>query len=706
MSTKQLSRRQARWAEFLSEFNFIIKYRPGVQGTKPDSLTRRTGDVPDGVDDDRIQQQQQQLLKDHMYEKPPKGVEVATILLPMDDGSEYACYLAHVINDTLEIEVANLACLMYDLSEETCSGDSEELLTVALDRSDDGGDELKSDWEPATHGDSHNAREPDAERESLAAEDVIKQVREATLTDDVIQRIITCKDEKRQRLPLDLMKAGVKLDLASCRHEDGLLYLRDRVFVPDDDALRAKIISLYHETRTGGHGGRHATYEKIARHYFWPHMTDTVARYTRNCLICQRSKPFKEGRHGLLNPLPIPDTYWNSISVDFITPLPPTTYYGRTYNHIMVVVDRLSKKKKFVPLQSLDVEAVVQAFIECIWREEGYPAEVISDRGAQFTSHFWKRLCERIGTRPKLSSSHHPETDGQTEIANAALKQFLRAFVHYDQGNWAELLPFAEFQANNSVSTTTGVTPFYATKGYHPRSGMEPPTTTPPLGWKAARDSKAADALVKRISDVKEFLAWNASWAQAKMEEQANRHRLPSPEWREGDYVMLDARNVRTRQHSKGLSPKNLGPFKVLASYKGRAYKLDFSDHDDLRTVYPVFHPWLLHAVEGKPLPGQRQVPQGPVDVSPEGDSYEINDILDSKLDRRSLDPATGKKGLLKYLVKWSGYDKPDWIQYTDATGCLELIHKYHERHPNVALPPGLRSIVAHEEHMAYLWIE
>jgi hypothetical protein len=54
---------------------------------------------------------------------------------------------------------------------------------------------------------------------------------------------------------------------------------------------------------------------------------------------------------------------------------------------------------------------------------------------------------------------------------------------------------------------------------------------------------------------------------------------------------MLDARNIRTRQHNKGLSPKNLGLFKVLESFKGKAYKLNFSEHDDLRQVYLVFYP-------------------------------------------------------------------------------------------------------------------
>jgi hypothetical protein len=705
MTTKQLSRRQARWAEFLSEFNFIIKYRPGKQGTKPDSLTRRTGDIPDGVDDDRIQQQQQQLLKDHMYESPPDdSVAVAVLISDLDGGSRQACHLALVITDTLELDVSDLACWLYALSEEMCCGDSLELLTTALEgEPEDDGDEQMSHWEPVHDGDSDGAREPIAQGNLLDAKGIIERVRAATEEDDILQQIISCKEQGKQRLPYELIKAGLKLDLSNCRHAQGIVYVRDRVYVPEG-SLRTQAVALYHETLPGGHGGRHATYEKLARHFFWPFMTATVAQYVRNCLTCQRSKPHKEGKHGLLNPLPIPDRYWNSISIDFITPLPATTFYGRTYQHIMVIVDRFSKKKRFVPLQTLEVEEVVQAFIEHVWREEGFPDEVISDRGAQFTSHFWKRLCDRVGTRPKMSTSHHPETDGQTEVANAALKQFLRAFVHYDQSNWAELLPFAEFQANNTVNTS-GFTASYATKGYHPRSGLEPPTPTHVTGWKAVRDTKAADALLKRISDVKEHLTWSLSWAQSKMEEQANRLRSPAPELRPGDLVMLDARNVRTRQHSKGLSPKNLGPFKVLESFQGKAYKLDFSEHEDLRQIYPVFHPWLLHPYDDQPLPGQRQEPQGPVDVDEEGDLYEVEDILDAKVDRRRKDTQTGKKGVLRYLVKWTGWDKPDWLDYTDVTGCSELLTKYHERHPEVEMPPSLRYIGAHTEHLAYLWM-
>lgn len=264
--------------------------------------------MPAGVDDDRIQQQQQQLLKDHMFEKPTPEERVHAITLTQpDDGCHYAIDLALAFCDNLEMNVVKLMESMYSLGEETCCG-SEELLTVALDgesESDGDGDGCREpgNWDDMIH------REPVEGRDHLDASAVLDRIREVTSRDDTLQRIIRCKEEKKQRLPYDLIKGGLKLELCHCRYADGIVRVRDRVYVPSDEALRAQVVALHHETLPGGHSGRHGTYEKLMRHYYWPGMTSTVAQYVRNCLTCQRSKPHKEGKHGLLNPLPIPDTY-------------------------------------------------------------------------------------------------------------------------------------------------------------------------------------------------------------------------------------------------------------------------------------------------------------------------------------------------------------------------------------------------------------
>ena len=522
-----------------------------------------------------------------------------------------------------------------------------------------------------------------------------------------MQSIIASKQAGLRRILYALIKEGIQVELGDCEYKDGLLYVRKKIFVPFDEELRAELIRRNHNLIASGHGGKHATFARVARYYYWPRITDTVARYVKNCHVCARAKPHKEGKHGLLNPLPIADRYWISISIDFITPLPECTFMGVTYRHIMVVVDRLSKKKKFIPLTGLSVKEVVDAFIVFVWREEGYPVDIISDRGTQFVSHFWARLCTRIGTKPRLSTSHHPETDGQTEIANAALKAYLRAYVHYDQKDWVQFLPFAEFQANSDASQSTGMSAFEATKGYLPRSGTEPAGEYPAdASWKAQRDTKAADALVARIQKLQEFLKDHLVWAQARMEKHANAHRQPAPAFREGDWVFLDARNIKTRRASQGLDNKNLGPYQIKRCCGNKAYELDL--HGDLKGLFPVFHPWLLHLDERRPLAGQRQKPQGPVQVDEEGfEHHEVEDVLDSKIDKRCVDPQTGKRGgLLSYLVKWTGHEEPTWEPYHNLVNCSEAVRDYHRRDSTKPGPhKTFRYRQAHSETIAAMFL-
>lgn len=377
MTTKQLNRRQARWAEFLSEFNFKISYRSGVQGTKPDSLTRRVGDLPEDDNDDRRKYQHQVMLKREN----------------LDEGIMQAVNLAPMLLDEKEISVLELASMIYDFCETGINGE-ESLEELSPDASGSAEESLEESAAPVT------------------SSELVDQVKDKYQSDDIVLRIMAAKTANQARIPHDLTKKGVRIELGDCQIHDQMLYVGSRLYVPDDPELKTKIIKHIHESPPGGHAGRSSTYDRVSSHYYWPKMTDTIARYVKSCHACKRSKAYREGKQGLLKPLPIPERYWQDISVDFITPLSVCSRFGRRFEHIMVVVDRLSKKKKFIPLDSLEVDAVVQAFIEWIWREEGYSSTIISDRGIQFIAHFWRRLCQRIGIKPKLSTAFHPETDG------------------------------------------------------------------------------------------------------------------------------------------------------------------------------------------------------------------------------------------------------------------------------------------------------
>jgi len=132
-------------------------------------------------------------------------------------------------------------------------------------------------------------------------------------------------------------------------------------------------------------------------------------------------------------------------------------------------VNRLIKQAIFTPTHSsIDASALAQLFVQNIFSKHSIPSHVMSDRGMEFVSKFFKSLAQALDMRLYFSAGYHPKADGQTECRNQTLEQYLQTYCDYQQTNWAKLLPLAEFTYNNTSSSTTGMSPFFANKGYHP----------------------------------------------------------------------------------------------------------------------------------------------------------------------------------------------------------------------------------------------
>ncbi|KAI1513832.1 rve multi-domain protein [Pyrenophora tritici-repentis] len=623
------------------------------------------------------------LFNPHLAHQLPErrpGVDpecrVATFSFHFDGGSRHAVYLANALGDELRTSPVSLAMMMYQDSE---TDDFSDEYLFAL------GDTAEVDDTSAAP-----LTEPDT---SLDEANILQTVRQAYPDDDIVQVILKAKADGQRRIPYHLIHGPnrIRLELGDCSIHDGVFYVKKKVYIPESGTLRTRIIERVHRSYCGGHSGKHGSYDMLNRWYYWPKMINDVAQYVKNCLACRRLKSYRDGKHGLLHPLPIPERYWSSISMDYITHLPPCTDNGRTYTNVLVIVDRLSKKKKFIPVVDLKVDTLVKAFVEYVWREEGYPDSIVSDRGAQFLSHFWTRLCQRLGTKPKLSTGYHPETDGQTENANAWLKQYLRSYINYEQDNWALFLPMAEFEANNAINASTGTTAFRLTKGYDPKSGLEPPKVNTGLTAPARRDQDNANKFAEKLDALRKALRLELQWSQAKQAEYANDARLPAPEFKVGDQVMLDARNFRTTRPSLSLDFKNRGPFTVTRVIDNMAYELLLPP--EMGKLHNVFHPWLLHLHEEAPLPGQLRdsAPAEFADPDEEdGTSYEVEAVLDSRVNKRLKDPYS-RSGLLQYLVRWTNYpagtDNPSWEPYMNLVDSADIVQQYHESRPKAPGP-------------------
>src|SRR5260221_715283 len=154
-----------------------------------------------------------------------------------------------------------------------------------------------------------------------------------------------------------------------------------------------------------------------------------------------------------------------------------------------------------------------------------------------------------------FTSGYHLEGDRQTEHANQVLEQYLWVYMNYQQDDWATLLPMAKFTYNNATNATTGVSPFFTNKGYHPEFTVDLQVET---------SSAEAQAFMADLERIQAELKENIAQAQERYQKNTDKHRMEAPELKIGDQAYVKAKFFRTRWPSKKLLEKNLGPYDMI----------------------------------------------------------------------------------------------------------------------------------------------
>lgn len=257
--------------------------------------------------------------------------------------------------------------------------------------------------------------------------------------------------------------------------QQGILRFRGRVWLGNNKSQQ-HIMQALHDSALGGHSGFPATYRRIKHLFAWPGMKQ-IKTYVQTCQICQQAKPERVKYPGLLHPLPVAKRCRDMASLDFIEGLPTS---GR-FSCILVVVDTFSKYAHFIALaHPYTAHQIAQLYLDQIYKLHGMPESLVSDRDPIFTSHVWKELFKLQKVELRMSTAHHPQSDGQTERVNQCLETYLRCFVHSCPKTWSKWLPLAEFWYNSSFHSTLGKTPFQVVYGQEPRQlGILPANGTP-----------------------------------------------------------------------------------------------------------------------------------------------------------------------------------------------------------------------------------
>ena len=336
MTTKKLTPRQVRWAEFLLEFNFVISYQSGKKNNKADALTRKPNKRPTDDENERRKHSLRMLL-------PPNRIDYRAELQP-----------------------------------------------------------IKED----------HANRTDSDTDSNASDETSplpERVMESNRNNELCSKIrLYLANPKGLEKP--------KVYLKSLRVENRLLMKGNRLWVVNKDQLQLKVVKKIHDQPTVGHLGTEKMLEMARRHYYLSGMKEMIQQFIRNCHVCKKAKAAQDTYHSLLQPLPLPKRAWTDITIDFVMGLSKYEAYRQIYDAILMVIDRLSKEKYYIPCSEEDertsVEAIVDLFLQDVWSKHGLPISMTSDRGPQFVSKMWDFLCKLLEITAKLSTAFHPETDG------------------------------------------------------------------------------------------------------------------------------------------------------------------------------------------------------------------------------------------------------------------------------------------------------
>ncbi|GKE29399.1 putative reverse transcriptase domain-containing protein [Tanacetum coccineum] len=214
-----------------------------------------------------------------------------------------------------------------------------------------------------------------------------------------------------------------------------------RSWIPRFGDLRSLIMHESHMSKYSIHSGLDKMYQDLKKLYWWPNMKAKIATYVIKCLTCAKVKAKCQKPSGLLVQPVIPETD--------------------------------------------SMEKLTRQYLKEVVSRHGVPVSIISNRGSKFTSHFWQSLNKALGTQLDMSTTYHPQTDGQSKRTIQTLEDMLRACVIDFRKGWDRHLPLVEFSYNNNYHTSIKAAPFEALYGQKCRS---------PICWAEIKKRIQADS--------------------------------------------------------------------------------------------------------------------------------------------------------------------------------------------------------------------
>lgn len=371
-----------------------------------------------------------------------------------------------------------------------------------------------------------------------------------------------------------------------------------------------------------------------------------VKEYVQSCSTCVRFKSSSLRKNGLLMPLPVPNECWEIVGMDFVTGLP----VSKGYDAILVVVDLLSKRPKYVPTHTTATAPdTAVLFFDTVVRNHGLPQGIVSDRDPKFTSSMWTALMRIMGVKLRMTTSYRAQADGQVERQNRVLEDALRCMVSLHGTDWVDVLGTVEFAHSTLVSSSTKMSPFEIDTGRVARM---------PIGAATTRNDYAKNFAENRRRVVAQAQQ-NLLEAQDRQRAQYNKKRANTA-FAAGDFVYLATKNLPLEHATTGtniqkdkFAPKFIGPFKIIKMINDNAAQLSLPS--SMSRLHDTFNVDVLrHHVESPTRFVDRPLPKvATIDFLP-GDPNDEMHVIEALVKKRQRNRRT------EYLVKWQNLDSSE----------------------------------------------
>lgn len=370
------------------------------------------------------------------------------------------------------------------------------------------------------------------------------------------------------------------------------LYHNERLLLVIPRSRIESVLNGAHDVDTAAHLGFSRTFSIIKSRYFWPNMRSAVKKYVASCDKCQRRKARNVKAQGFIKPLPIAYNAFDVIGLDLMTKLPISE---SKYNSVMVCTDNLSKFAITVPLTNEKSETITKAFFRHVIAKFGCPVSVLTDRGANLLSPHAKEFFESFGIERKMTSSYHPQTNGQTERFNRTLAASLTHYVNKDQSNWSEYLDAVTFAYNATEHSVTQVTPYEIIFGKQARI---------PLDNHLCREEFIDKN--QQSSDFRTQAKLNVIRNCISRSQKANKERIDKfrtkPTFKLGDLVLFE-RPTRLKGQVEKFSYIRTGPYRIKRRLSELSFELEAIEGCTDKLVTRVAHPMSLIAYNPRVKP-------------------------------------------------------------------------------------------------------